>query len=650
MTISEPFPGIAEPGNTYPGESDLIGNGQWAIVNDPEVIAGVLNAYGKTSFSATVNNSTVGRAVPVNISGFKGVYSGSYFDGGSPLEGFVPAWQGTPFNSKSLLQAPAAPGVDYTNTNGVIATLSTQWAGEGVQSLRLIPSNVRPGNNVTTLDLPTLTVGQQYTISVMTRLLETNSEPPFIALDPLRRAYGSTSAGDTKIVLTFVATTFDKKLEIAHGGVHTDGDVFIDDISLQLGSASTFFWGEYPDNVDFSYLWDGAENASPTTKRSLQNVKHVTGVNAVPVLSSVWRVSRTSSMRVVNTHKTLPGKVKVIDLSLLEMGKTYTVSVVVMSMSGMPLTEPPYKSVVFENNISNVSRASRVGVGSERLILAFTVTEGMTTGGVYLYNGGVVGDPDVWFDELMIVEGVTTDHYFDGFGRGNEWLGEPNESRSRRNAVEYSTGGWPLKKFYSAMGDQLGKLNELVERFTYIPEDDRNKDDEYGYLNQGRQVPLGATSDLVDARTADDDWLPWIGQLTGVKVEKYKAGDELRRAVMESDSGFHAGSKSALIASVKTVLLGDWEDRQVQIYPNSTSLTTIGKATTWDLLIVTRTLVSPPSADIIRAIELSGAKPAGIKLHHATFEATWDDVEGAYPTWTDWENAKTWQKIEDAGF
>jgi hypothetical protein len=51
---------------------------------------------------------------------------------------------------------------------------------------------------------------------------------------------------------------------------------------------------------------------------------------------------------------------------------------------------------------------------------------------------------------------------------------------------------------------------------------------------------------------------------------------------------------------------------------------------------------------VLAAIKAHGAKPAHIEILHSTYEAPWDTVTAAYPTWADWE-ARTWAEIEETG-
>jgi hypothetical protein len=155
------------------------------------------------------------------------------------------------------------------------------------------------------------------------------------------------------------------------------------------------------------------------------------------------------------------------------------------------------------------------------------------------------------------------------------------------------------------------------------------------------------TSDLVDAASADDSWLPWLGQLFGVDLAPGLNVIERRDAVRYASSGFKAGSKPALGDAVRSELTGT---KSVAIYDHSTDAPSgVGAGTQWEVLIVTRSSETPAGgAAILDAVARKGAKPAGVKLYHKSVEATWATIEATYPTWADWET-KTWSQIEETG-
>ena len=192
--------------------------------------------------------------------------------------------------------------------------------------------------------------------------------------------------------------------------------------------------------------------------------------------------------------------------------------------------------------------------------------------------------------------------------------------------VEDTGQDYQLKKWLSGSCDQLWDIEHLLNRFSYVPPQDG--------------VPVD-TSDLVDPNTADAAWLPWLAQLVGVQLDTTVSIDMQRAQIANVD--FLQGTKQSMAKTGQTVLTGT---QYIRIFDHTSASTDIGGAGEWDVLIITvaSETTSSPSAAIIAA----GAKPAGVQLHEETFTSTWDDVEGRYPTWADWD-AATWQQIEESG-
>lgn len=215
--------------------------------------------------------------------------------------------------------------------------------------------------------------------------------------------------------------------------------------------------------------------------------------------------------------------------------------------------------------------------------------------------------------------------------------------------------GWHLKTYLSAMVDELNAITLLMARLEYVPPEERAAYEETfdGYTREPQPdtldydyPPLGQTSDLVDGRTADVDWLPYIGQMIGADVLSLPTAAERRDAVVRNYLGFRAGSRQALAEAAKLTLTGE---KYVRIYPHrdgaGSSITSIG--TQWDILIVTKAEETPSVGGIVEEILRKGAKPAGVVLHHLTYSATWDVITTAFPTWTAIEtNGVTWANIE----
>lgn len=193
-----------------------------------------------------------------------------------------------------------------------------------------------------------------------------------------------------------------------------------------------------------------------------------------------------------------------------------------------------------------------------------------------------------------------------------------------------SRNDWLLKRWMSGIVDQQGAIDTLLARIDY-----------WSPVDGGE---FGDTSDLVDPTKADVDWLPWLGQLVGVNLPPGLTETEKRDAVRFASSGWKAGTKTAVADAAKSELTGE---RRSRVYDHSRP-GLIGSETEWDVLIVTRPSETPSAAAVVAAVVRKGAKPAGVVLHHQSYEASWADIHRTLPKWADW-NGKNWRTIQEAG-
>lgn len=187
--------------------------------------------------------------------------------------------------------------------------------------------------------------------------------------------------------------------------------------------------------------------------------------------------------------------------------------------------------------------------------------------------------------------------------------------------------GWQFKKWLSGICNSQNEVDSLITRFSYTPPEDG--------------VPTD-TSDLVDPATADAAWLPWLAQLVGVVLAPADTEAERREHIGSALSGIKAGTKAAMAEAAKKVLTGT---KSVAVYDHS-NLTGLGVGDQWEVLV--RTIQAETLSNPVDAIIAVGAKPAGVKLYHQYYGASWQTIETTYPTWAGWEG-KTWQQIEETG-
>lgn len=217
------------------------------------------------------------------------------------------------------------------------------------------------------------------------------------------------------------------------------------------------------------------------------------------------------------------------------------------------------------------------------------------------------------------------------------------------------SSGQPLKRYIRGIAGVHDDIEVLIARINYLDPSERipgliSQDwTQYSRRTEPEgAAPIGTTSDLVDPISADDGWLDWLAQLVGVNLENLIGEQERRDAVQSASSGFRAGSKTAIADAARSALTGS---KYVVVYDHSTDdVGGIGTGTQWDVLLITKSTETPDLPAVLEAINRKGAKPAGVILHHRAFEATWDAIEAAFPTWDDIEAAGSWNAIEEVGF
>lgn len=217
--------------------------------------------------------------------------------------------------------------------------------------------------------------------------------------------------------------------------------------------------------------------------------------------------------------------------------------------------------------------------------------------------------------------------------------------------------GWAFKKWLDGIGSRLDELDTLRARFTYVkPNDRRNWEAAGSPLNtydrdpalEDPEIgfdPVYATSDLLDGRTADAAWLPWIGQLVGSDLSTSYTDVERRNNVVYAFLGYRAGSRASLRNAVLEELTGT---KYLQVFDHSkvVGLSSVEPGTEWEVTLVTKPSETPGGADIVGTIERKGAKPAGVKLYHFAYTIIWNDFEARFTTWNDIEAMASWDELE----
>lgn len=152
---------------------------------------------------------------------------------------------------------------------------------------------------------------------------------------------------------------------------------------------------------------------------------------------------------------------------------------------------------------------------------------------------------------------------------------------------------YALKKYLTGTASTLNKVEQLIQRFDFTPIDDGGSPDD--------------TSDLVDPKTADLEWLPWLAQLLGVSLSSTVVDEETRNEIINATNGYKAGTNDAIIAAVQSELVGS---KSVKLTKRMTSTTSGGP---WDLQI--STLQSETLANILPQNIIVPTSARNLELH-----------------------------------
>lgn len=197
---------------------------------------------------------------------------------------------------------------------------------------------------------------------------------------------------------------------------------------------------------------------------------------------------------------------------------------------------------------------------------------------------------------------------------------------------------FPLLRYLGALLDEAAAVEVLLRRIDYVSPSERATSPNLPVL------PTDDTSDLVDPDTADPGWLQWMGQLVGARIVPGSSPAAARDAIRYASSGYRAGTRAAVADAARSALTGT---RYVRVYDHSTS-SGRGTGGAFDVLLVTRGSETPDPGVVLAAVVEKAAKPAGVKLWHLSYSATWATIEAAFPTWAVIE-AGTWADVEEAG-
>lgn len=211
---------------------------------------------------------------------------------------------------------------------------------------------------------------------------------------------------------------------------------------------------------------------------------------------------------------------------------------------------------------------------------------------------------------------------------------------------------WTFKRYLGAVLDLAGQIDQTVVDITgdvpmgpATPEPWALSDD---LLTTWREARVKRASALGDPVQAPAAWLPWMAQMVGARLDPAASEQEQRDTILYATSGWRGGTRSAIADAAKSALTGSKYARIVPHYKSAAG-GGIEPGTVWDIAIVTLTAETPDPGAVLDAVLRKGVKPAGAVLYHASYQATWDQIEAIFPLWRDWEAAGNWDAIQGAG-
>jgi hypothetical protein len=230
--------------------------------------------------------------------------------------------------------------------------------------------------------------------------------------------------------------------------VYITGAIVVEDTVV-----TEYYDGSVPATADFTYSWTGAVGTSTSVKQAT-TVARMSQLGAVCIQSKEWAASGTSSLRVMGLASGATpsaavvvgstGTSNLISDNTVVPGKSYTALATVRLAAPQTGIERTYSRSLFAYDATNLvtvqSAPAPNTAGQSEVRVTFNVPSSCTNFQLRLYNGALVGQGDVWFDNLMIVEVPSvsepyTGPFFDGAtptrpGAIIAWAGAANLSRS----------------------------------------------------------------------------------------------------------------------------------------------------------------------------------------------------------------------------
>lgn len=390
----------------------------------------------------------------------EGLQFRDYFDGSTGgfdivNEGrYVTAWVGEANRSYSVLY----PELVY-NMTGNLADIRPY--GDGVA---IVPNGSGNASNVLLDHANQMTAGNTYTIGMEVDVLARDgiSINQYAGMLTVVSKNGTTTLSTqtteqvpvgqgNQVVGTFTipANTTSVEVRFWNGTTKGFGTVVLRKIRIVTGTIDPgFFTGDDGtiDEITATWLTPTVYPDRGTTGTSALQVATPAGgwswVGAAPIASKKWKKNGTYSMRIVPISDNSDSYISVPLTGIsLAAGKTYTfigTQKQLAKLSGslhidsrrVRVTGTGMSKLVSEQPANTANRETTIR-------WTFTVPAGATNIRLEFVHGGTYGAGDIFWDQVLIVEGAYSGNYFDG-ETGNALLGGWSGTKDASTSVRYS--------------------------------------------------------------------------------------------------------------------------------------------------------------------------------------------------------------------
>ena len=421
-------------GTTY--SSTIVATGSWQRYS-------VTRTFGSTAAKANVLISTASSVAhtfyvdDVLIDASSSVRD--YFDGATGNGGdFAYAWTGTPDQSTSYEYGIGVANVD-TGDSGRVAVQSTDWAGTGSRSVRVITTGTIAATDAehglivasTGISSNTVLLDRNKTYTIFATLRISAAQTGTVDASRARRIWFSNDAGATVALSSTASTnsagTYDHTLTITTSSDGDDvvflgsgneaggGDLWWDKIMVVDGVyTGSYFDGSLPDTADITYIWNGDTDSS-TSAITVNPVQNWTGINgAVVYRDSETKYAGAHSGRITcNGVVGLQG-VQLINRATVSPSTQYFASAWVKGVSGKTLRIELQEWTTSGTYIGSSTSAGTIANGSwQRISVSRTMGASGTRAEVVVRNVQATAHT-FYVDSVLLESGSVLNSYFDG--------------------------------------------------------------------------------------------------------------------------------------------------------------------------------------------------------------------------------------------